>query len=150
MDREKPTGGERWAACLAVRRTSRRGLVCYRRKHRYRRRHGRSARQHEGEILAAYEVDGSSAAEYEAMSMYAGVLPGLVVGEDYELAHRIFSAKILAEYVDDDYQTAHWGEDPYNYYDQNTAWFATAMMDGSMSNLREGESVIDWEDKVTE
>ena len=77
-------------------------------------------------------------------------MPGLVVDEDYELAHRIFSAKILAEYVDDDYQTAHWGEDPYNYHDQNTAKFATAVMDGSMSNLWEGESVIEWEDKVTE
>jgi hypothetical protein len=82
--------------------------------------------------------------------MYAGVLPGLLVGEDTdpELAHKIFVEKILTGYVNDDAETARWGEDPDNYYDQNMAWFATAVMEGAMSNLWEGERVIDWEEKI--
>jgi endo-1,4-beta-D-glucanase Y/4-amino-4-deoxy-L-arabinose transferase-like glycosyltransferase len=105
--------------------------------------------EREGQLLAAYQPDGSSAADYESMSMYAGVLPGLLIseGEDPQLAHKVFSEKILTAYVNDAH-SAYWGEDADNYYNQNMAWFATAMMDGAMSNLWRGERVIDWEKKV--
>lgn len=99
--------------------------------------------RYNGRLLAGYYLDGSPAADYEAIAIYAGVIPGLLVGDDPELAHRVFAEKLLSAYVNDgDY--AHWGEHPDNLYEQNMAWFATAVMDGGMSNLWEGERVIDW------
>ena len=64
--------------------------------------------------------------------MYAGVVPGLLV-VDEDLARRVYGEKIEARYEDDP-EGAYWG-DPNNYYDQNLAFFATATLDGTMSNL---------------
>lgn len=100
----------------------------------------------EGRMLAAYEPDGAPAADYEALSTYAGVLPGLLVSGDPDLIHKTYADKILGAYKDGPGEAdAYWGDDPNNYYDQNMAWFATAVMDGSMSNLYAGEEVIDWD-----
>jgi len=104
----------------------------------------------EGRILAAYEADGTPAAEHEATSMYAGVLPGLLLAEEREdrnLAHQVFADEIMGSYTDDAGQ-AYWGDDPQDYYNQNMAWFATAIMDGSMSNLLIGEETIDWREAL--
>jgi endoglucanase len=86
-----------------------------------------------GRLFAAYNPDGSPAADYESLSMYAGVVPGLLV-VDEGLAQRVYAEKIANRYTNDP-GGAYWGEDPNNYYDQNMAWFATAVVDGSMSNL---------------
>lgn len=103
--------------------------------------------QDEGRLLASYGLGGEPLADYEATSAYAGVLPGLLVGGDPAVAHRVFAEKILgtlnaggATGAD----AAYWGEDPDDYYSQNMAWFATAVMDGSMSNLYAGEEVVNW------
>jgi hypothetical protein len=61
------------------------------------------------------------------------------------VAHRIFAKKILREYTDGGPKGAYWGEDPDDYYSQNMAWFATAVMNGSMSNLWADEKVIEWD-----
>jgi endoglucanase len=95
-------------------------------------------------LLASYNPDGSPAADHDAISVYAGVLPGLLFGGDQAMAHKVFTERILGEYTDDP-EGSYWGEDPDGYYDQNMAWFATAVMDGAMSNLWEGEEVIDWD-----
>lgn len=101
--------------------------------------------ENEGRLLAAYEPDGTPAADYEATSTYAGVLPGLLVGGDPALAHEVFADEIIGEYREGNDETgAHWGDEPDNYYDQNMAWFATAVMDGSMGNLYAGEETVDW------
>jgi endoglucanase len=99
-------------------------------------------------LLASYNPDGSPAADHDAISVYAGVLPGLLFGGDQAMAHKVFTERILGEYTDDP-EGSYWGEDPDGYYDQNMAWFATAVMDGAMSNLWEGERVIDWEEKIS-
>ncbi|HEY8476591.1 MAG TPA: glycosyl hydrolase family 8, partial [Chloroflexota bacterium] len=99
--------------------------------------------EREGRLAAAYGLDGTPLVEYEALSMYAGVLPSLLLNEDRSLVHRVFAEQILRRYVDGE-RTAHWG-DPNNYYDQNWAWFATAFMDGALGNLWAGETTIDWE-----
>jgi endo-1,4-beta-D-glucanase Y len=101
--------------------------------------------ENEGRLLAAYEPDGTPATDYEATSTYAGVLPGLLVGGDPALAHEVFADEIIGEYREGNEETgAHWGDEPDNYYDQNMAWFATAVMDGSMGNLYAGEETVDW------
>jgi hypothetical protein len=82
--------------------------------------------------------------------MYAGVLPGLLLAEEREdrnLAHQVFADEIMGSYTDDAGQ-AYWGDDPQDYYNQNMAWFATAIMDGSMSNLLIGEETIDWREAL--
>ncbi len=96
-----------------------------------------------GKLMAAYHLDGSPAASYESTSVYAGILPGLLLSEDRWLAHRVFAQKILGAYVDAPGQS-YWGQDPEDYYTQNMAWFATALMNGALSNLWAGERVIDW------
>jgi endoglucanase len=95
-----------------------------------------------GRLAAEYRLDGTPAASYEAISMYAGTLGGLLIGGDQEVMHRVFAQKILQRYVDDPHG-AYFG-DVNNYYDQNWAWFATALMDGSLGNLWAGDTTIDW------
>ena len=101
----------------------------------------------EGRLLASYGLDGTPTADYEAISAYAGVLPGLLVGGDSAVAHQVFAEKIIGAYNagGPEGKGAYWGEDPDDYYNQNMAWFATATMDGSMSNLYAGEEVVEWE-----
>ena len=98
--------------------------------------------EREGKLRAAYEPDGTPATDYEATSTYAGVLPGLLVAGNPDLIHQVYASKILGAYTDSP-EGAYWGN-PDNYYDQNMAWFATAVMDGSTANLYADESVIDW------
>ena len=99
-----------------------------------------------GRLLASYGLGGEPLADYEATSAYAGVLPGLLVGGDPAVGHRVFAEKILGTYNAGGAKGtgAYWGEDPDDYYNQNMAWFATAVMDGSMSNLYAGEEVVEW------
>ncbi len=99
----------------------------------------------EGRLLASYGFGGEPTADYEATSAYAGTLPGLLVGGDPAVAHRVFAEKILGAYNEDENGTYYWGEDPGDYYNQNMSWFATAVMDGSMANLYADEKVIEWE-----
>ncbi len=102
----------------------------------------------EGRLFASYGLDGEPTADYEATSAYAGILPGLLVGGDSALAHKVFAEKILGAYNAGGLEgrDAYWGEDPDDYYNQNMAWFATAIMDGSMSNLYTGEEVVEWKE----
>jgi endoglucanase len=105
----------------------------------------------EGRLFASHALDGGPTVDYEATSAYAGVLPGLLVGGDPALAHRVFAEKVLGAYNNGPGETdTYWGEDPDDYYNQNLAWFATAVMDGSMGNLYANEEVIDWKSTIIE
>ena len=107
----------------------------------------RQQMEDEGRLIASYGLGGEPTADYEATSAYAGVLPGLLVGGDPAVAHEVFAEKILGAYntAGPEVRGAYWGEDPDDYYNQNMAWFATAVMDGSMSNLYAGEEVVEWQ-----
>ncbi len=50
--------------------------------------------------------------------------------------------------LDDGVSPPHWGSDPDNYYDQNIAWFACALFNGSMANLWAGETSVQWDQVV--
>jgi endoglucanase len=97
-----------------------------------------------GRLAAAYNLDGTPAGDYEATSMYAGTLGGLLFADDKSLVHKTFATKILRAFNDQN-GVASWGN-PNDYYDQNWGWFATALMDGSMSNLWAGQTSINWDD----
>jgi endoglucanase len=101
--------------------------------------------ERDARLVAAYQRNGVPAAEYESLSLYAGVVSGLLLvdSEHEELWHQVFADKVLRRYTDHP-QGAYWG-DPDNYYDQNWAWFATALVDGAFSNLWAGETVINWQ-----
>lgn len=99
--------------------------------------------EEQGRLMAAYDLKGVPIVDYEATSMYAGVLPGLLISDNPELAHRFFAEKIEGAFHEDA-AGAYWGEDPDDYYNQNMAWFATAFENGAMSNLWAGETEIDW------
>ena len=92
---------------------------------------------------ATYGPDGTPVADYEATSMYATTLAGFLVGPNPTLAHTAFATKILHDFQVDR-NGAYWG-DPTNYYDQNWAWFATALMDGGLANLWRDQRVIPWD-----
>lgn len=99
-------------------------------------------------LYAAYHLDGEIYEGYEATSMYAGVVPGLLVGGHRDLALRVYADKVLNSYVDDGVAPPHWGGDPDDYFNQNIAWFACALFNGSMSNLWAGETTIQWDQVV--
>ena len=99
--------------------------------------------QTRGRLATTYRLDGLPLDDDQAISMYAGTLGALVFSGDPSLGHRVFGEKILQRYVDGP-DGAHWG-DPDNYYDQNWAWFAAALMDGALGNLWAGETVIEWD-----
>jgi endo-1,4-beta-D-glucanase Y len=90
--------------------------------------------QNGGLLLAGYNLDGTPAVEHDAISMYAATLPGLLFAEDKTLVHRIFSERILRLFVNDP-RYPHWGDDAEDYFNQNWAWFAAALMDGAITNV---------------
>jgi hypothetical protein len=71
--------------------------------------------ENKGRLLAAYGLDGNPAADPGILSVYAGVILRLIFGEN-----------------------------PNDHYAQKMAWFATAVVDGAMSNMWKGEEVINW------
>ena len=101
-----------------------------------------------GRLSASYNPDGSPAVGYEALSMYAGTLGSLLFNEDKNLVHDVYAEQIFGRYQDDG-ESPYWG-DPANFYDQNWAWFATLLIDGGMSNLWAGESIVQWDDAFPE
>jgi endo-1,4-beta-D-glucanase Y len=102
----------------------------------------RETLEREGALDAVYALDGTPLAGHESLAMYAGVAPALLFGGGETIAFQTFEQKLAGAYVDDG-RAAYWG-DPNNYYDQNWAWLSTALIDGAMGNLWEGEERLDW------
>ena len=98
-----------------------------------------------GRLVASYHADGTPAADYEATSIYAGVIPGLLVSGQTDLANQVFTEHILRSYVSTA-DGAWWGFNHDNYYDQNIAWFTAALMNGALSNLWADQTTIDWDE----
>ena len=98
--------------------------------------------EQDGRLDAVYGLDGTPEAGHESLAMYAGVVPALLFSGGEQIAFQTFDQKLGAAYHDDG-QTAAWG-DPDNYYDQNWAWFTTALLDGALGNLWAGDERLDW------
>lgn len=111
-------------------------------------RHLRETLEREGRLAATYGLDGTPQADHESIAMYAGVTPALLFSGGDAIAFQTFEQKLAGAYVEDA-SGAYWG-DPDNYYDQNWAWFATALLDGAMGNLWAGDERLDWSRIVIE
>jgi len=93
-----------------------------------------------GRLAAEYRLDGSVVAEYESISMYAGTLPGLLLGGAEEQAYDVLGREIMAPVLAEDAEIG--------YYDSNWAWFSIALVDGGISNLWAGADRHVWSDPV--
>ena len=91
------------------------------------------AYKRDGKLVAAYGVDGKPAATYESVAMYAGSLGRLMFSYDPTLPRQIYTQQLQAKLTTRAGE-AYWG-DPNNYYDQNIAWFATALLNNQFPNL---------------
>jgi endo-1,4-beta-D-glucanase Y len=110
--------------------------------------HLRETLEREGRLAAAYGLDGAPLADHESIAMYAGLTPALLFSGGDTIAFQVFEQKLAGVYVEDG-SGAYWG-DPDNYYDQNWAWLSTALLDGAMGNLWEGDERLDWSRVVIE
>ena len=102
--------------------------------------------QGEGKSLAAgYTTDGTPLSGQESVTLYAGVVPSLLVTNDPNLdfANSIFATKVLANYNDGP-NGPYWGKDPNDYAAQTWAWMTTAVMDGAITNLWSGQQLMNW------
>lgn len=89
----------------------------------------------EGRLMGIYRVDGTPVVTYETISMYGGGIGGLVLEKDRALIERMYQEHLMRAYRNDT-QGSYWGE-PDNYYDQNWAWFGTALAENRLVNLWE-------------
>jgi endo-1,4-beta-D-glucanase Y len=96
--------------------------------------------QQNGKIAAAYDINGAPTVDHEAISMYAGAMGSLMFARDRHLPDQIYTGKIMSQYHENGVE-AYWG-DPNGYYDQNWAWFATALVNGKLGNLWAGKDEI--------
>jgi endo-1,4-beta-D-glucanase Y/4-amino-4-deoxy-L-arabinose transferase-like glycosyltransferase len=84
---------------------------------------------------AAYTLDGKKAVDYSATSTNAGPLSSLVV-TDKTLANEVYQNLFEKRFNDDGF----W-EDKANYYDQNWAWFGTALYYDQLHNYWDTTSI---------
>jgi endo-1,4-beta-D-glucanase Y len=108
----------------------------------------RETLEQDGKLDATYSLDGTPQAGHESIAMYAGVAPALLFSGGDAIAFQVFDQKLAGAYTEGA-SGAYWG-DPSNYYDQNWAWFSTALLDGAMGNLWEGDERLDWSRVVIE
>ncbi len=94
-------------------------------------------------LMSAYTFGGSPVTNNESLSMIAGTLPQVLLTGDRDLAMQLFAQKILRGF-DQMGQLPSWGSDPNNVRLQSTVWLTTAVMDGGLSNLWDGRTLIDW------
>ncbi|PID52283.1 MAG: hypothetical protein CR972_02295 [Candidatus Moraniibacteriota bacterium] len=76
--------------------------------------------------------DGTVIAKDARLAVDAGYLAAFMIKRDALLAKDFFEKQFVQKYND---SGEYWGDDKYNYYDANWAWFATAMYNGNMKNL---------------
>ncbi len=77
------------------------------------------------------------------------MVPSLLVTDDanLDLASRAFAEKLLRGYHGDSQHT-YWGDDARDQAAQSWAWMSAAVMDGAVSNIWAGETLIDWDTAV--
>ncbi len=82
-----------------------------------------------GDVYAIYGIDGTPRVSYQSISTTVGALSVFNVTNP-QMAEKIYSQKIKGKYKDD----GTWG-DPNNYFDQNWAWFGSALHLKYLTNL---------------
>jgi endo-1,4-beta-D-glucanase Y len=83
-----------------------------------------------GTLFAVYNLDGEAVSEFESLSTKAAAL-SVFRKTNPTLANSLFEKYYLQSF---NYDDGYWG-DKNNYYDQNWAWFATALYTDNLPNL---------------
>lgn len=95
----------------------------------------RSVWQSNHQILVGYTHDGLPFERYESAGAYGANIGNFIV-VDHKQAEAIYQAKILGKFYEN--TTDSYWEDPKNYYEQNWAWFGTAMYANALTNYWHG------------
>lgn len=90
----------------------------------------------EGKLTASYTHDGKVWDNYESVAAYGADLGNFLI-TDKNVANSIYQSKILSKFYEDA-DRSYW-DDPNNYYDQNWAWFGTALYSDNLPNLWEAK-----------
>ncbi|MBN2057242.1 MAG: hypothetical protein JW782_00380 [Candidatus Saganbacteria bacterium] len=70
-------------------------------------------------------IDQTRGLDHEQLAMYGGYLPFFYYGG------RTAEAQSIIEHLEDQYHSGgYWGNDRYNYYDQNWVWFGLLLVNG--------------------
>ncbi len=85
-----------------------------------------------GKIFAAYTHTGKPWEQYESVAAYGSDLGNFIVTDSKDTDY-IYNSKVLSKFYDDTGRS-YW-DDPKNYYDQNWAWFGTALYSNNLPNL---------------
>jgi hypothetical protein len=83
-----------------------------------------------GKLYAIYELQGNKHSTYESLSTYVGAL-SVLSQTDMSLAKEIYDKSFENSF---NFDEGYW-RDKNNYYDQNWAWFGTALYFGNLPNL---------------
>lgn len=79
-------------------------------------------------IYSVYSLNGKNTVTYNDISTNAGALSALYITKPEE------SIDMYSQYFWPQFKDGHWG-DPTNYYNQNWAWFATALYANNLPDL---------------
>ncbi len=85
-----------------------------------------------GTLPTAIAPNGDIVSDFSTPAIDAGHLASLMLLRDSEIADKFYTERFDQLYNNDG---NYWGEDKYNYYNANWAWFATAMHNGDLINL---------------
>jgi endo-1,4-beta-D-glucanase Y len=86
----------------------------------------------------AYHLDGNPVDGSNTLGTYTTALPSVLFGGNPELATSTFTKDVLAPVVGPQ------PPDPEDAIGRSWAWFATALMDGSLVDLTRTSGVVDW------
>lgn len=97
------------------------------------------------QFFGEYAMDGSAVNGDSNLALTAGVIPSLMITGDANLdvVNSAFATKLLKNYTDLG-NPPYWGKDKNDYTVQTWAWMTTAVMDGAISNLSNGDRLLDW------
>lgn len=84
------------------------------------------------EFAAIYDLNGNKRVSFSSLSTSTGVVSVFTI-KDTELVQEVYTQLFESKYQ---YDGGYW-DDQNNYYDQNWAWFGTALYSDNLSNLWE-------------
>lgn len=83
-------------------------------------------------LPTAIAPNGDVISDHSTPAIDAGYLASLMLMRDNTLAQKFYNEQFDALYDENGH---YWGDDKYNYYNANWAWFGTAMFNGNLKNL---------------
>jgi endo-1,4-beta-D-glucanase Y len=100
-----------------------------------------------GQLFESYDLNGKPTSGKESPVVTAGVIPSLLITDaaNLDTANAMFAKKILHG-LTDSAGGAHWGSNDADYAVQTSFWMTSALMDGAVTNLWNGDELMNWGD----